>query len=205
MCEDCPHVPPPVGAFCPQCGETIFAKDSGVILAGPAMFGGGCYDAYTPGPAIHRNCFFRLTFGSVAHVRKRCSCYVPGSTEHDDPALSPREAANQVAEALGYARDDAEAELICDFCAAREPLVRDIHAKNEIVTGYTSGAAVLDSGTWGACAECAALIDARDRQGLIERAVVGTMALDPNLSPEWEREYRERLRLMLTAVFGFQL
>jgi len=57
-------------------------------------------------------------------------------------------------------------------------------AQNEIVTGYTSGAAIIDLGTWGACTDCAALIDAKDWQGLIERVVVGTVALDPDLTPE---------------------
>lgn len=41
----------------------------------------------------HWECFARPILGSVAHIEKRCSCFVPGATEGDDPALTPRQAA----------------------------------------------------------------------------------------------------------------
>jgi hypothetical protein len=187
MCDECPHVPPPIGEFCAHCDEAILANDSGVI--------------YSNGPAAHRNCFIRGVAGSLAHLQKRCSCFVPGATEGDPPGMSKREAANAVAEFLGYEVE----ELMCDFCSAREPLVRDVHAKARITVGYKSGAEILDSGVWGACAECARLIDAQDWQGIIERAVVGSMALDPDLTAEWQTEYRKRLRISIEAVFGVKL
>lgn len=42
---------------------------------------------------LHHECQFRLVAGSVAHIEKRCGCYVPGSTEGDPPGMKPREAA----------------------------------------------------------------------------------------------------------------
>lgn len=42
---------------------------------------------------MHRNCALRGVIGSLAHVHKRCSCFVPGSTESDPPEMTLREAA----------------------------------------------------------------------------------------------------------------
>ncbi len=42
---------------------------------------------------MHRECGFRAVMGSVAHIERRCSCFVPGSEETDPPGLSLREAA----------------------------------------------------------------------------------------------------------------
>lgn len=41
----------------------------------------------------HHECSFRAISGSAAHIEKRCSCFVPESTENDDPALTKRQAA----------------------------------------------------------------------------------------------------------------
>jgi hypothetical protein len=38
-----------------------------------------------------------MVLGSVAHLQKRCHCYVPGSEENDDPSLTLREAARAAA------------------------------------------------------------------------------------------------------------
>jgi hypothetical protein len=43
--------------------------------------------------AMHRECMFRAVAGSVAHIEGRCGCYVPGSDETDDPALTKHQAA----------------------------------------------------------------------------------------------------------------
>lgn len=50
--------------------------------------------AYPNGGYAHRNCHMRQCIGSVAHVEKRCGCYVEGSVEGDPPGMSRREAAN---------------------------------------------------------------------------------------------------------------
>ena len=43
--------------------------------------------------AMHKECLTRMITGSVAHLEKRCSCFVAGSTESDPPGLTRREAA----------------------------------------------------------------------------------------------------------------
>lgn len=42
---------------------------------------------------MHYECGLRMWAGSVAHLEKRCSCYVPGATETDPPGMTLREAA----------------------------------------------------------------------------------------------------------------
>lgn len=42
---------------------------------------------------FHDACAFRSVAGSVAHILRRCSCYVPGSTEGDPEGMTLREAA----------------------------------------------------------------------------------------------------------------
>lgn len=84
--DDCPRIDTPVGALCIYCGEAVAAEDDGI--------------RYASGQDSHRECFLRMIFGSVAHLGKRCSCYVPGSTENDDEGLTVRESARRVVEAL---------------------------------------------------------------------------------------------------------
>ena len=48
---------------------------------------------------LHHECIFRATAGSVAHVTRRCSCYVIGSTEGDPPGMTLRQAASAALEA----------------------------------------------------------------------------------------------------------
>jgi len=43
--------------------------------------------------AAHMECNFRAAMGSVAHIEKRCGCFVPGSTETDPQGMTCREAA----------------------------------------------------------------------------------------------------------------
>ena len=51
----------------------------------------------------HEACAARALLGSVAHQQQRCGCYVAGSAEGDDPALTRRQAA---VAALAYARGE---------------------------------------------------------------------------------------------------
>jgi len=55
---------------------------------------------YANGPAAHRACALRQVIGSVAHLERRCSCYVPGATEGDPDGLTRREAAEAAVQAL---------------------------------------------------------------------------------------------------------
>jgi hypothetical protein len=40
------------------------------------------------GQRIHRVCLFRNVIGHVAHIEKRCSCFVAGSSAGDPPNLT---------------------------------------------------------------------------------------------------------------------
>ena len=66
---------------CPHCNEKIVVGDEVMPFNGGRLL-------------FHRNCGLRGVIGSVAHIYKRCSCYVPGSTEGDPPDLTPRQAAD---------------------------------------------------------------------------------------------------------------
>lgn len=61
-----------------------------------------CHEPVMPGeqhPAfeepMHFECGFRSVVGSMAHLLRRCSCYVAGSELGDPPGLSRREAARE--------------------------------------------------------------------------------------------------------------
>jgi hypothetical protein len=41
----------------------------------------------------HYECAVRIVIGSVAHIERRCSCFVDGSEDDDPPGLSKRDAA----------------------------------------------------------------------------------------------------------------
>jgi len=79
LCGPRNHAVTPAGIACAWCDEPIDAEDSGVI--------------YSNGPAMHFECFIRSFAGSVAHIERRCPCFVAGSKDHDDPGLTKREAA----------------------------------------------------------------------------------------------------------------
>lgn len=53
-------------------------------------------------PQYHFACALRAVAGSIAHLEKRCSCYVPGATCSDPVDLTLRESAQLVAD---YLRD----------------------------------------------------------------------------------------------------
>lgn len=48
---------------------------------------------YANGPLAHRVCALRQVLGSVAHIERRCGCYVPGSAAGDPEGLTTRQAA----------------------------------------------------------------------------------------------------------------
>lgn len=76
---------------CAWCGERIADGEQNAICANEAM---------------HRECAFRAVVGSAAHIERRCSCYVLGSAEGDDPALTKRQAA--AAALAAYDRREAK-------------------------------------------------------------------------------------------------
>jgi hypothetical protein len=184
MCHECDHVPPPVGEVCAHCAEVFFAADSGVV--------------FLDGKAMHRNCFLRGIFGSVAHINGTCSCFVHGSAAGDPEGYTKREAADAAARALGF----NDEELVCDFCSAREPLVRDVFPAGQLIGQFKNVINVLDSGVWGACAECAAVIDAQDYHALLERSIAGSLALNPSHS---RATLLPRHKELLEMIFGVRL
>jgi hypothetical protein len=92
MAMDCPHIEVPVGDKCVHCEERFVLEDSGMKYAS------------SKGPYAHRNCFLRQIIGSVAHVERRCSCFVANAGEGDPIGMTPRQAAD-AAVAAWQARD----------------------------------------------------------------------------------------------------
>lgn len=56
------------------------------------------------GRAFHPECLFRSLMGSVAHIEKRCSCYVDDALETDPPGMTRRQAAKAALDAYGRIR-----------------------------------------------------------------------------------------------------
>ena len=87
-CEAEGKIATPVGFVCPWCAEATVMTDNGVMLSD--------WRDDEPVQVIHRECFRRMLLGSIAHIERRCSCSVPGSTESDPPEMTKREAAKLV-------------------------------------------------------------------------------------------------------------
>ncbi len=94
LCTKETHVSTPVGELCQWCDEEIEAEDSGVII--PVLLS---LQPTWGMRAHHQECFLRETLGSVAHIERRCLCYVPGSVACDPPYMSVREAARAAVQA----------------------------------------------------------------------------------------------------------
>lgn len=83
-----PWVPVPVGTRCAWCEEPFESIDDGFLIP----FLGKPGDP--PELAYHRACQVRQIIGSLAHVRRECGCYVPGSQRSDPPEMTRRQAAD---------------------------------------------------------------------------------------------------------------
>jgi hypothetical protein len=81
VCDDpdARQLPTPVGEQCLYCSESIQEGENGPI--------------FLNGLASHKECSLRSVVGSAAHIEKRCSCFVPGSTENDAEGLTRRQGA----------------------------------------------------------------------------------------------------------------
>lgn len=86
---------------CGRCGEPITEHDDVETLNDGAMI-------------MHRNCFMRTIVGSVAHIEKRCRCYVEGSEEGDDPKLTKRQAADAAVAAF-YAAEENRGPCLLEY------------------------------------------------------------------------------------------
>jgi len=68
--------------LCGHCQEAITAHDTRAP-----------FDAHLP---LHYECGIRMALGSLAHVERRCSCYVDGSEAGDPEGVTRRQAARLV-------------------------------------------------------------------------------------------------------------
>jgi len=80
-----------IGTECVYCKEPLEAGD--LVLPVNMVI-----DGVAEQRLEHRNCGLRRMIGSVAHVQKRCSCYIEGATETDPPELTKRQAADLAVE-----------------------------------------------------------------------------------------------------------
>lgn len=93
---------------CPWCEEEVTPGDDQQRMAA--------------GAAWHMECFVRSVLGSVAHQRRRCGCYIPGSTENDPPGMTLREAARAAVEEAQF-RNYANVlnmDGACPACGSKE-------------------------------------------------------------------------------------
>jgi hypothetical protein len=61
---------------------------------------------------------------------------------------------------------------------------------------------MLSSGAWGACGECAELIDAQKLSDLVERCLTGFMHVYPELPPNTAEPLRTRITVTCLLLFG---
>ena len=84
-------------------------------------------------------------------------------------------------------------EILCDFCSASGPSAKIYDAEDvEVVEGHMS------KGAWAACAHCAVMIDADDREGLIERAFIMFAGRIPG---GLDDQARDDIRLIIDTFF----
>jgi hypothetical protein len=67
--------------FCEHCHEEIVEGDAIISCNNGEVL-------------THHNCGLRGIIGSLAHLEKRCSCFVPGAEETDPPGMTRRQAAD---------------------------------------------------------------------------------------------------------------
>lgn len=93
---------------CPWCVEPIAPNDNIHRMAS--------------GQPWHMECFARSVLGSVAHLRRRCDCYIPGSTEGDPPGLTTREAALAAVEEARFRNraDILNGDGACPSCGCKD-------------------------------------------------------------------------------------
>lgn len=85
--DSIPSTKTPIGDFCYYCEEYIGAQDYGVMM--PTIDAKGACVLR----GQHRECFLRAIIGSVAHVKKHCSCFGGSEKDGDPPNMTKRQAA----------------------------------------------------------------------------------------------------------------
>lgn len=77
---------------------------------------------FANGEPAHMECFFRQVTGSVAHIQKRCNCFIPGSDESDPEGMTRRQAARAAVDtykAVTFA-DVLNQDGACPLCGCKE-------------------------------------------------------------------------------------
>jgi hypothetical protein len=93
----------------------------------------------------------------------------------------------------------------CDFCMKPgAPLAVTYRAKNFLTGVMVTGETLVDAGEWGACPECAALVEAKNFAGLVEVGIAGTLAMHPEIPRTTTNvaRIRAKARTVYAAIFG---
>jgi len=93
-----------------------------------------------------------------------------------------------------------EDDTHCDFCLAEGPLPGNYTAKSAVSGELHNGQIFVDSGLWGACADCKKLIDAKRWNDLADASVAGNLANNPNLIHRGEA-LKLRYLYVIYAIF----
>lgn len=78
---------------CLYCGELLSLADTDPDAIERLLHSDELGSDLETGQRCHRVCLFRGISGSAAHIEGRCGCFVPGSSEGDDPGLTKLQAA----------------------------------------------------------------------------------------------------------------
>jgi hypothetical protein len=95
--------------------------------------------------------------------------------------------------------------LRCDFCLATDVLLTcDVRASYYISADVGDGRTLVDEGIWGACSECGLLIQEEKWEELMDRGVLGTLAMHAEIpnNARVRSALKERSRMVMRAVFG---
>jgi len=90
---------------------------------------------------------------------------------------------------------------VCDFCSA--PDVTWQYPARSFVAYAVNGVVGQSVGDWAACRVCHELIEAGDRQGLLERSLQTLLEKNPEMLPE-EAELRDQLAQIHGMFFAHQ-
>lgn len=82
------------------------------------------------------------------------------------------------------AKSERPEDRLCDFCSEPNVQLKAYHCKD-----FDAGNGVMSRGHWAACAKCAELIDANDRDALSLRSVI--MLADSSSKDDYTALLRE--------------
>lgn len=93
----------------------------------------------------------------------------------------------------------------CDFCSATVPLVRTFTVPKDttITAEMQNGDTWIDDGQWGACADCAKLIETKQWSELVKRGKQGLIRVNPQIVWTVEKviDAERRVWMLLDIMF----